>query len=86
VAALVLTITFGSAVAAGLPLLTAALGVSVGIMGALAATAFTDLSSNTATLTLPALMAVVGARAVRGKVVVETDGPTAAAHPTLGAR
>jgi len=173
VAALVLTITFGSVVAAGLPLLTAALGVAVGIMGALAATAFTDLDSNTTTLTLmlglavgidyallvltrhraqvragmdiepsiakavatagsavvfagttvvialvallvtgipllqqmglataftvavavlvnltlvPALMAVMGRRAVRGKVMLETDGPAAAARPTMGAR
>jgi len=171
VAALVLTITFGSVVAAGLPLLTAALGVAVGIMGALAATSFTDLSSNTTTLTpmlglavgidyallivtrhraqvragteigpsiaravatagssvvfagttvvialvallvtgipllqqmglataftvavavlvnltlVPALLAVVGRHAVRGKVVLETD--VAAARPTLGAR
>ncbi|MBB3674696.1 MMPL family transporter [Modestobacter versicolor] len=173
VAALVLTITFGSVIAAGLPLLTAALGVAVGIMGALAATAFTDLDSNTTTLTLmlglavgidyallvltrhraqvragmdigpsiakavatagsavvfagttvvialvallvtgipllqqmglataftvavavavnltlvPALMAVMGRRAVRGKVFLETDSAAAAARPTLGAR
>ena len=58
VAALVLTITFGSVVAAGLPLLTAALGVSVGILGALAATAVTDLDSNTTTLTLMLGLAV----------------------------
>ncbi|WP_369138730.1 MMPL family transporter [Modestobacter versicolor] len=173
VAALVLTITFGSVVAAGLPLLTAGLGVAVGIMGALAATAFTDLDSNTTTLTLmlglavgidyallvltrhraqvragmdigpsiaravatagsavvfagttvvialvallvtgipllqqmglataftvavavlvnltlvPALLAVMGRRAVRGKVVLETDGAAAAERPTMGAR
>ena len=51
VAALVLIITFGSFIAAGLPLLTGVIGVGVGIAAIFAATAFTDtISSMTPTL------------------------------------
>ena len=51
VAALVLIITFGSFIAAGLPLLTGVVGVGVGIAAIFAATAFTDtISSMTPTL------------------------------------
>lgn len=51
VAALVLIITFGSVLAAGLPLLTAITGLGIGMAGIFAATAFTDtISSMTPTL------------------------------------
>jgi RND superfamily putative drug exporter len=50
VAALVLLVTFGSLVAAGLPLLTALIGVGLGMLGIQIATAFFDLSSSTSAL------------------------------------
>ncbi|MBM2616142.1 MMPL family transporter [Actinoplanes sp. LDG1-06] len=50
VAALVLLATFGSLVAAGLPLLTAMIGVALGFAGIGIATRFTDLSGTTSTL------------------------------------
>lgn len=51
VAALVLIITFGSFVAAGMPLITGVTGVGIGIGGVTAATAFTDtINSMTPTL------------------------------------
>lgn len=53
VAALVLLITFGSLTAAGLPLLTALIGVAVGIAGIVAATGFVDMDS---TVPMVALM------------------------------
>jgi putative drug exporter of the RND superfamily len=52
VAAVVLLITFGSLVAAGLPLLTAILGVGAAMGGIQIASGFTDLSSSTSTLAL----------------------------------
>jgi len=45
VALLVLTITFGSLIAAGMPLLTAIFGVGIGLTGIVTASALTDLSS-----------------------------------------
>ncbi|WP_433222387.1 MMPL family transporter [Dactylosporangium sp. CS-047395] len=50
VAAFVLLITFGSLVAAGLPLLTALVGVGLGMLGIQLATGFFDLSSSTSAL------------------------------------
>ncbi|WP_433830783.1 MMPL family transporter [Actinoplanes sp. CA-015351] len=50
VAAFVLLITFGSLVAAGLPLVTAIVGVGVGMLGIEIATGFFDLSSSTSAL------------------------------------
>ncbi|MEU4562437.1 MMPL family transporter [Actinoplanes sp. NPDC023936] len=50
VAAFVLIITFGSLVAAGLPLVTAMVGVGVGMLGIEIATGFFDLSSSTSAL------------------------------------
>ena len=50
VAMLVLTITFGSLLAAGLPLLTALLGVGVGMLGIQLASGLTDLTSTATTL------------------------------------
>lgn len=47
VALLVLVMTFGSLVAAGLPILTALVGVGTGIMGVSAATYFFDLGTTT---------------------------------------
>ncbi|MBL7257853.1 MMPL family transporter [Paractinoplanes lichenicola] len=58
VAAVVLLITFGSLVAAGLPLLTAILGVGIGAAGIGIATAFTDLSATTSTLAMMLGLAV----------------------------
>lgn len=55
VAAVVLVVTFGSLVAAGLPLLTALVGVGIGIAGVTAATGFVELSS-----TAPILALMVG--------------------------
>ncbi|MEU2428059.1 MULTISPECIES: MMPL family transporter [unclassified Streptomyces] len=50
VAAVVLLITFGSLVAAGLPLLTAIIGVGIGVSGITALAGVLDLGSTTATL------------------------------------
>ncbi|MFI5495709.1 MMPL family transporter [Actinoplanes sp. NPDC051859] len=50
VAAFVLLLTFGSLVAAGLPLLTALIGVGLGMAGIQIATGFFDLSSSTSAL------------------------------------
>lgn len=50
VAAFILLITFGSLVAAGLPLLTALLGVGFGMAGIQLATGFFDLSTSTSAL------------------------------------
>ncbi|MEU7826565.1 MMPL family transporter [Catellatospora sp. NPDC049133] len=50
VAAFILLITFGSLVAAGLPLLTALLGVGFGMAGIQVATGYFDLSSSTSAL------------------------------------
>ena len=58
VAALVLAITFGSLVAAGLPLLTALIGVAVGIMGITAVTGFVDMDSTVPTVALMLGLAV----------------------------
>ncbi len=58
VAALVLALTFGSLVAAGLPLLTAVIGVALGVSGVQIATGFVELSSSTPTLALMLGLAV----------------------------
>ncbi|XVQ09510.1 MMPL family transporter [Spirillospora sp. CA-255316] len=58
VAAVVLVVTFGSLVAAGLPLLTALLGIAIGVTAITAATGFTDLSSSTPTLAIMLGLAV----------------------------
>jgi putative drug exporter of the RND superfamily len=58
VAAIVLIITFGSFVAAGLPLLTALLGIAIGVGAITTATGFVDLSSTTPTLALMVGLAV----------------------------
>jgi putative drug exporter of the RND superfamily len=58
IAAVVLLITFGSLMAAGLPLLTALFGIGTGIGVITAATGFVDLSSQTAVLALMLGLAV----------------------------
>ena len=58
VAAVVLAITFGSLVAAGLPLLTAIIGIAIGSLGITVATGFMDLSSMTPTLAIMIGLAV----------------------------
>jgi putative drug exporter of the RND superfamily len=58
VAAVVLMITFGSLVAAGLPLLTAILGVGIGASAIGIATHFTQLSGTTSTLAMMLGLAV----------------------------
>jgi len=50
VAAIVMIITFGSMVAFGMPILTALIGVGIGITGVTAMSAFTDISSDTSML------------------------------------
>jgi RND superfamily putative drug exporter len=58
VAAVALVITFGSLIAAGLPLLTAVLGVGMAIMCITLATQFVDMSSASSTLALMLGLAV----------------------------
>ncbi|MCK0093649.1 MMPL family transporter [Rhodococcus sp. F64268] len=58
IAAIVLALTFGSLVAAGLPLITALVGVGIGSMGITIATGFFDLSSMTPTLAIMIGLAV----------------------------
>lgn len=58
VAAVVLTITFGSLVAAGMPLLTAIIGVGISVSAITAATAVIDLGSMTPTLAIMIGLAV----------------------------
>ena len=55
IAAIVLLITFGSLVAAGTPLIAAAVGVGVGMLGILAAASVTDINSTT-----PVLAVMIG--------------------------
>ena len=58
VAAVVLVITFGSLLAAGLPLLTALVGVGIGMSGLLTLSGFTELNNNTPVLALMIGLAV----------------------------
>jgi RND superfamily putative drug exporter len=58
IALVVLLITFGSMIAAGLPLLTAVIGVGLGILGVTAATGLWTMSSTTPTLALMLGLAV----------------------------
>jgi RND superfamily putative drug exporter len=58
VALLVLTITFGSLLAAGLPLLTGVLGVSIGALGIVLASGFTNLADTSVTLAVMLGLAV----------------------------
>lgn len=58
VAGLVLVLTFGSLLAAGLPLVTAIAGVSLGMLGITIASGFTQISSTTPTLALMLGLAV----------------------------
>jgi RND superfamily putative drug exporter len=58
VAAIVLVITFGSLLAAGLPLLTALVGIGIGLAGITTLSGFTDLNANTPVLALMIGLAV----------------------------
>lgn len=58
IAAVVLAVTFGSLLAAGMPLLTAVIGVMIGLLGITAATGLVDLSSAVPTLALMLGLAV----------------------------
>ncbi|TQL66461.1 RND superfamily putative drug exporter [Nocardioides albertanoniae] len=58
IALLVLAITFGSLLAAGLPILTALLGVGIAMAGILSTAAFTTISATTPTLALMIGLAV----------------------------
>ena len=58
IAAVVLVITFGSLVAAGLPLLTALLGIAISVGAITTLSGFVDLSSTTTTLALMLGLAV----------------------------
>ncbi|HSJ21481.1 MAG TPA: MMPL family transporter [Nocardioidaceae bacterium] len=58
VALAVLAVTFGSLLAAGMPILTAILGVGVALAGVLTVAAFTEISSSTPTLALMIGLAV----------------------------
>ncbi|WP_436791444.1 MMPL family transporter [Yinghuangia sp. YIM S10712] len=58
IAAVVLAITFGAMIAAGLPLLTAILGVGIGIAGITAVAGIFDLSESTSTLAMMIGLAV----------------------------
>ncbi|MGH3349270.1 MAG: MMPL family transporter [Nocardioides sp.] len=58
VALLVLAITFGSLLAAGLPILTALLGVAIAMAGIFSAAAYTTISATTPTLALMIGLAV----------------------------
>jgi RND superfamily putative drug exporter len=58
VAAVVLVFTFGSLLAAGLPLLTALVGVGIGMAGLLTLSGFTQLNNNTPVLALMIGLAV----------------------------
>jgi RND superfamily putative drug exporter len=86
VAAVVLTITFGSLVAAGLPLLTAILGVAVTMTGIQIASGMFDLSSSTSTLALMLGIAVSIDYALfivsryRHELALGRPGPEAAAR------
>lgn len=87
VSAVVLIITFGSLVAAGLPLLTAIIGIALGLGGITIATGFMDLSAMTSTLALMLGLAVAIDCALfivsryRHELAVGRDGEEAAGRP-----
>jgi RND superfamily putative drug exporter len=58
IAAIVLIVTFGSLIAAGLPLFTALIGVGIGMAGITALSGFVDLNANTPVLALMIGLAV----------------------------
>ncbi|MEJ3747669.1 MMPL family transporter [Actinomycetes bacterium KLBMP 9797] len=58
IAAVVLVITFGSLIAAGLPLLTAIIGIGIGISGIMVVSGFVDMASTTSVLALMLGLAV----------------------------
>ena len=98
VALIVLILTFGSLIAAGLPIITAMVGVGLGITGITAMTAFTDIGSTTPMLaTMIGLAGPVGISAAnprpkpplrsgvfRSATVLPPVGPDATGGTALG--
>ena len=88
IAAVVLVITFGSLVAAGLPLLTAVIGVAVGVAGVTTLSGFVDINANSLILALMLGLAVGIDYALfivsrfRHEMLVRRDGPEAAGRAT----
>ena len=84
IAALVLVITLGSLIAAGLPLLTAIVGVVVGVGGVTVLSGFVDINSNSLILALMLGLAVGIDYALfivsrfRHEMLVSDDGPESA--------
>ena len=84
IAAVVLFITFGSIVAAGLPLLSAFVGIAFGLSGIAIASNFVPLSSNTSTLAMMLGLAVAIDYSLfivsryRHEIATGRDGPEAA--------
>jgi RND superfamily putative drug exporter len=84
IAAFVLVITFGSLIAAGLPLLTAIFGVGIGIAGITTLSGFTDINANSLILALMLGLAVGIDYALfivsrfRHELLEGSDGQTAA--------
>jgi RND superfamily putative drug exporter len=84
IAALVLVITFGSLLAAGLPLLTAIFGVGIGIAGITTLSGFADINANSLILALMLGLAVGIDYALfivsrfRHELLEGSDGPKAA--------
>jgi putative drug exporter of the RND superfamily len=84
IAAVVLVITFGSLIAAGLPLLTAIVGVGVGIAGITTLSGFVDINANSLILALMLGLAVGIDYALfivsrfRHEMLEGSDGETAA--------
>jgi RND superfamily putative drug exporter len=88
IAALVLVITFGSLVTAGLPLLTAIVGVAAGVAGVTTLSGFVDINANSLILALMLGMAVGIDYALfivsrfRQEMLIHDDGPEAAGRAT----
>ncbi|WUJ67854.1 MMPL family transporter [Kribbella soli] len=86
IAALVLVITFGSLIAAGLPLLTAIIGVGAGIAGITTLSGFTDINANSLILAVMLGLAVGIDYALfivsrfRQELLQDSDGRQAAAR------
>ena len=84
IAALVLVITFGSLIAAGLPLLTALIGIGVGLSGVVTLSGFTDINANSMILALMLGLAVGIDYALfivsrfRHQMLTRGDGPESA--------
>ena len=76
IAAIVLLITFGSFMAAGTPLIAAAVGVCVGMLGVLATASITDINSTT-----PVLAVMIGLAVGIDYALFIVSRPTASIRP-----